>query len=77
MSWVLLRRTMDYDQDVILVSESMYEKSGGIKLYKWTELARGTDADYELLLKMAEMTGNFVELHVNRNRRHINELTAG
>jgi hypothetical protein len=61
---------MDCDQDVILVSERMYAQSGGIKLYKWTELARGTDADYEVLEEMAKLTDNFVELRVNREMRN-------
>lgn len=77
MGWVLLRRTVPCEKEVILVSERMHEQSGGVKLYKWTELARGSDADYEALLKMAELTGHYVELKINRERRHINELTSG
>jgi hypothetical protein len=74
MSWVLLRRTVPCEKEVILVSERMYEQSGGVKLYKWDELARGSDADYNMLLKMAELTGHYVELKANRERRHIDEL---
>jgi hypothetical protein len=74
-SWVLLKR-VDHNE-VVLVTEHVHALSGGVKLYNWTELARGSDADYNILLKMAELTGHYVELQVNRNRRHIDELTSG
>lgn len=74
MGWVLLkRRDLEYPE-IILVSGGMYQFSGDSG--KWTELARGSDADYDMLLKMAELTGHYVELSVNRNRRHIDELTT-
>lgn len=68
MGWVLLKRTdLSYDE-VILVSEDMYLRSGGGRL-DWQLLARGTDADYEMLLKMAELTDNYIELSVNRKMK--------
>ena len=75
MSWVLLKRREPSYAEVILVSGGMYQFSGDSGA--WVELARGSDADYNTLLKMAELTGHYVELMVNRNRRHIDELTSG
>ena len=70
--WVLLkRREPSYNEvilvnDVVLVCDGMYQFSGDSG--KWVELARGSDADYEMLLNMAKLTDNYVELGVNRKK---------
>lgn len=72
MGWVLLKRVGH--NEVVLVAEHVHAMSGGVKLYNWEELARGSDADYEALLKMAELTGHYVELQVNRNIRRVTNV---
>lgn len=75
MSWVLLKRTdLSYDE-VILVSGDIYWLSGSGRT-DWQLLAQGSYADYDMLLKMAEMTGNFVELSVNRRMREVTNVSG-
>ena len=72
MSWVLLKRVGH--NEVVLVAEHVHAMSGGVKLYNWEELARGSDADYDMLLKMAELTGHYVELQANRDIRRVTNV---
>ena len=71
MGWVLLRRREPIYVEIILVNDGMYQFTGDSGF--WVELARGTDADYDMLLKMAKLTDNFVELGVNREMRKGNK----
>lgn len=64
--WALLRRTDSETPEVILVDDGMYMFSGDSGA--WEVLARGSDADYEMLLDMAKLTEQYVELGVNRRK---------
>jgi len=66
MGWVLLKRREPSYAEIILVNDGMYQFTGDSGA--WVELARGSDADYEMLLNMAKLTGNYIELGVNRRR---------
>lgn len=69
MSWVLLKRIDSREHDVILVQEHTYTDAQSGDKHNWELLSRGSDADYEMLLKMAELTDSFIELAVNREKR--------
>ncbi len=68
MGWVLLKRIHPEHNEVILVTERMYIEAGRSQ-GEWQLLAQGSDAEYEMLEKMAELTEAFVELSVNRQRK--------
>jgi len=68
MGWVLLKKIHPEHNEVVLVTERMYIEAGRSQV-EWQLLAQGSDDDYEMLEKMAELTESFAVLSVNRQRK--------